>query len=77
MEDVKIIGGGHGDHVLVGMPGGVQDAAVEVERVHAYLVLFLLAANAHLFQQPNKIDIQVKTRKERLIIPLFHNQIRS
>ena len=48
LEYEQIVGGGDGDDVLRWMPGGVQDLLVEVEAVHAHLVLFPLAAGANL-----------------------------
>lgn len=39
LEDVQVVGGGDGDDVLGGVPGGVQDLLGEVQAVHADVVL--------------------------------------
>ena len=46
LEDVEVVDGRHGDDVVVGVPGRVQDLLVEVQTVHADLVLLALAAAA-------------------------------
>ena len=51
LEDVEVVGGGHGDDVLLGVPGGVQDLLAEVQAVHADLVLATLAPDTHLGEQ--------------------------
>lgn len=39
LENEEVVGGGHGDDALVGVPRRVQDFLVEVQAVHADLVL--------------------------------------
>lgn len=39
LEYKEVVGGSHGDDTLVRMPRRVQDLLVEVQAVHAYLVL--------------------------------------
>lgn len=48
LEEEKIVRRRNGDDVLSRVPGGVQDLLIEVEAVDADLVLFPLAAAAHL-----------------------------
>lgn len=47
LEYVQIVGGGHGNDVVQGMPGGVEDLLVKVQTVYTDLVLFALAARAY------------------------------
>lgn len=47
LEDVEVVGGCHGNDIFLRVPGGVQDLLVEVQAVHADLVLLPLAAGAN------------------------------
>lgn len=48
LEYVEVVCGGHGDDVVLGVPGGVEDLLVEVQTVHADFVLLALATCRHL-----------------------------
>jgi len=48
LEYVEVVGRRHGDDVVLGMPGRVEDLLVEVQTVHADFVLLALSARAHL-----------------------------
>lgn len=62
LKDVEVVGGGNGDDVLGRVPGGVQDLLVEVQAVHADLVLAALAANAHFARLENGPRLAVLAR---------------
>lgn len=47
LEYVEVVGRRHGDDVVLGVPGGVEDLLVEVQTVHADFVLLALAARTH------------------------------
>ena len=55
VEYIKIICGGHCNDMVVGVPGGVKDLAMEVQTVHGYLVLLLLTANINLKDSNTRI----------------------
>lgn len=55
MEEVQVISSCYGQDVLPGVPRRVEDLAVEVEAVHADLVLFPLAPRA---DPPRLQDLQ-------------------
>lgn len=48
LEYVEVVGRRHCDDVVLGVPGAVQDFLVEVQTVHADLVLLALAPGADL-----------------------------
>lgn len=48
LEYIQVVGSGHGNDILLGVPCGVQDLLVEIQAVHTDLVLLPLAAGAHL-----------------------------
>lgn len=48
LEYVEVVSRRHGDDVVLRVPGGVKDFLVEVQTVHADLVLLAFAAGAHL-----------------------------
>ena len=48
LQQEEVVGGGHGDDVLVRVPGRVEDLLVEVQAVHVDLVLLPFAPGAHL-----------------------------
>ena len=48
LKYIKVVGGCHGDDVVLGVPGRVQDLLVKVQAVHTDLVLLPLPARAHL-----------------------------
>ena len=48
LEQEQVVGGGHRDDVLLGVPGGVEDLLVEVQAVHGDFILFPLTARTHL-----------------------------
>lgn len=48
LEYVEVVGGCHSDDVVLRVPGCVQDLLVEVQTVHADLVLLAFPARTHL-----------------------------
>lgn len=48
LENVQVVGGCHCNHVIFGVPGSVEDLLIEVQAVHADLVLLPLASRGHL-----------------------------
>lgn len=47
LENVQVVGGCHSYHVIFGVPGSVKDFLVEVQAVHADLILLPLATGGH------------------------------
>ena len=48
LEYVEVVGRCHSNDVILGMPGSVEDLLVEVQTVHADLILLTFATRAHL-----------------------------
>jgi len=48
LEEEQVVGGGHGDHVLLWVPGSVEDLFVEVQAVDADLVFLAFTPGTHL-----------------------------
>lgn len=47
LENVQVVGGCHSNHIIFGVPGSVEDLLIEVQAVHADLVLLPLAPCGH------------------------------
>lgn len=48
LEDVEVVGGRHGDDVLMRMPRRVEDLLAEVQAVYADLILATFPTYTHL-----------------------------
>jgi len=69
LEDVEVIGGGHGDDVLRWMPGRVQNLFVEVQTLDANLVLLALSAGAHLSRLEHNLGLGDLSRRLKRHVP--------
>lgn len=47
LENVQVVGGCHSNHIIFGVPGSVEDLLIEVQAVHADLVLLPFASRGH------------------------------
>lgn len=47
LENVQVVGGCHSNHIIFGVPGSVEDLLIEVQAVHADLVLLPFAPCGH------------------------------
>ena len=65
---VEIIGGGDGEDVVLGMPGGMEDFFVKVEAIDGNLVLFPLVRHADLarFQDLPRTNVFPRSLEGRL-----------
>jgi len=65
LEDVEVVGGRHGDDVLVRVPRGVKDLLAEVQAVHADLVLAALPTDTHLAGRDTEdVSLNAKVHKD-------------
>lgn len=53
LEYVQVIGGGHCDYVVQGVPGSMEDLLVKVQTVYTDLVLFALPTCTHFARLQN------------------------
>lgn len=59
LKYIQVVCGGYSDDVLLGVPGRVQNLLVEVQAVHADLVLLPLAAGADLARLQHRTRLVV------------------
>ena len=70
LEYVEVVGGCHGDDVLGGVPGRVQDLLGEVQAVHADVVLPPLAPGAHAARLEHGPGLAALPRRLQGHVPL-------
>lgn len=63
LEYVQIVGGGHSDDVVQGMPGSVEDLLVKVKTVYTDLILFALPTRAHFARFQDRPWLTVLPRR--------------
>ena len=68
MVQVEVVGGGHSEDVVLGMPGGMQDFFVEVEAIDGNFVLlpFVRHANLARFQDLTRSHVFARRLESRL-----------
>lgn len=63
LEYVQIVGGGHSNDVVQGVPGSMEDLLIEVQAVYTDLILFTFPTCAHFARLQDRPWLAVLPRR--------------
>lgn len=63
LEYIEVVGGGHSNDVVQGVPGSVKDLLVKVQAVNTDLILFALSPCAHFARLQDRPRLAVLSRR--------------